>query len=571
MRMRVTHAAGLLLVSTTLVGLAATPADAATGCEAPDTTWVGPATEGGSTSWADSANWTNEVPTATSVVCIPGGVEGPLVTFTTDAAADVIDADGATVTLIGTLTVGTSFDVAELVGDVGELIGPGTTTVTGSIGGPWLTLLGSAVVELSPGAVVDGDLYVWDGSRLNVRGDAVLADGATIDSFGVDTFGSDEPGLFTITDTGSLTLDASDSHATVQGGFANHGEVTVTAGQELMMFGAGPEAGPDEFSTGTFTGASGPGLFNVAYTELRTGARLDQVTWVDHITVPDGNTVPVADSTLVDFEPSENRAPTFLGGGELVLTDGTLAAARIGDSLTVTVPAGEVVEIGEAALQDQAHMQVFGELAQRGELFLEDDARLDVHGVHRAVDGGGPVDFAGTDPGVEIIHPEGQLLADEGSGAWLSAPFVNEGTVDSGTGFIYLGPRADSPSASTGTFRADPTGSLYLGSNVDGDPPLALDQAVIEGSVDVTGQVLADSPRIHGKFETADGGRLGLTGTTTLGDGASIAGDVAVKGQLQSDLGPSGTASLTGAEVTGNIVAISGTLSVPNLAPSTSG
>ena len=62
--MRATLGAGLLLVSTMLVGVAATPAEAATACDdgSADTTWLGPATEDGSASWAEPTNWTNDVP-----------------------------------------------------------------------------------------------------------------------------------------------------------------------------------------------------------------------------------------------------------------------------------------------------------------------------------------------------------------------------------------------------------------------------------------------------------------------------------------------------------------------------
>ena len=170
------------------------------------------------------------------------------------------------------------------------------------------------------------DLEVWDGSVLTVRGDIVLGDGATIDSFGLPS-----PGLFTILDTGSFTLEAPDSSATVQGGFANHGQITVTAGQHLMMLGASPEdAHPDQFSTGRFTGAPGA-FFNVSGTELRNGALLEHVTWVDHITVPEGNTVNAVASSLVDVvvEGSlESDGATTLDGaevtGSVIAMSGTL-------------------------------------------------------------------------------------------------------------------------------------------------------------------------------------------------------------------------------------------------------
>lgn len=482
--------------------------------------------------------------------------------------AGVIDADGATVTLDGELAVGSSFDVASLVGDFGELHGPGTTTVTDRLAGYWLTLLDDAVVDMPQEAVtaLGGEIHVYDGSRLNVQGDAVLEDDAVIDSW------DQNPGLFTITPTGSLTFAGNSStDARVIGGFANHGEVTATGGYLLMMGASPEEAHPDQFSSGTFTGAPGT-TFNVSNTELRTGARLDHVTWVDHITVPAGNTVTAADSGLVDIPDSNDPPPpSILGAGELVVTDeSSFNYASIGGSLTVTVPAGEVFTAGDVAVEDHARLNVVGELAQWSDIDLEDDAVLDIYGVHRAAQGG-LVDFTGTDPGLEVIHPAGQLLASQDGAVSVIAPFVNEGTVDSGTGWIYLGPRAASPSSSSGTFRADPAGTLYLGSNVEGDPPLALDRPVIEGAVDVSGPVTAENTDVRGELSTAQGGRLALDGTTTMADGASIAGDVTVSGTLEADPGATGTATLSGAEVTGSVRAVSGTLSVPSLAPSTLG
>jgi hypothetical protein len=478
---RATLGAGLLLATSMLVGVPATPAEAASVCDdgLADTAWRGPATEGGSVSWAETSNWTNGVPTATSVVCIPGSVPGPHV-YETDAAADVIDARDATVTLSGTLTVGTSFDVAGLVGQGGELTGPGATTVTGSISGSLLRLLHYAVVELSQGAVVDADVDAWAGSWLIVRGEAVLGDGATIDSLGGRPF--------TITETGSLTLDGADADASIEGGFANHGEVTLAASQWLLMLGTSPEhRHPDEFSTGNFTGAAGT-WFRLIGTELRTGARLDQVQFAGAITVPAGNTATAAASTLVGSTASDPE-PTLSGAGELLVTDGTIVNARIGDSLTVTVPKNETAEVDGAIAEDQVHMQVFGELINT-RLLLEDASLLEVHGVHRAAGPSG-LFFEGTDPGLEIIRPEGQLLVDQDAYMESDAPILNEGAIVSS-------------------------------------------------------------------------GRLALGGTTTLANGSSITGDVRVleKARLRADLGPTGTASVSGVEVQGTVRVSSGTLDV---------
>jgi hypothetical protein len=397
----------------------------------------------------------------------------------------------------------------------------------------------------------------WDaqGSQITVHGDAVLAPSGRVDTL---------DGLFTVADTGSLTMNAKGSSAEVIGGFANHGAVSVLAGSVFMMGSGGPGSGhPDEFSNGTFT-AEPDAELNVGYTELRTGARLDHLTWVDHVTVPAGETATLANSTLY-WDPAEPEA-NLTGAGELVATDHSTVGGRIGGSITLRVPAGEVVRMGDAVVRDQARIRVDGEL-RGADITLNDDAVLDVYGVHRGAGGYGVIDFAGDDPGVEIIHPTGRLLCDEDSGLVISAPFANWGTVDSGNGFIYLGPSAASPN-SQGTFRADSSGSLLLGSNVDGDPPLELGSSVIDGAVDVSGPVTADFAEVRGTLNTIPGGRLLLEGTTTMTDGSSIAGDVTVD-ELHADLGPTGTASLSGTEVTDAVLVESGTLSVPSLAPTT--
>jgi hypothetical protein len=467
-------------------------------------------------------------------------------------------------TLEGSLTVAGVLTVATIEGERGELHGPGITTVTSGITGSGLTFHDAANVELLEG-VLGGEVQVRDGSRLNAHGDTVLEPGARIDSL------SDNPGLFTIMDNGSLTFDNPNGFAEVVGGFANHGAVTVTAGSVLMM-GADPaDAHLRQFSTGSFTG-SADATFTVSNTKMGTGTSLDHVTWVDHISVIRGNRVRVADSGLTDLSGLDDPPPSMRGGGELVVTDRTTGGfVSFGASLTVTVPAGEVFTMGHAALAGRARLRVYGELAQSGDIDLNNQAVLDIHGTHRAAeDGGGLVDFSTADPGVEVIHPEGRLLGgDPLASIHIVAPFVNEGTVDSGTGFIYLGPRAESPSASSGTFRADPTGTLLLGSNVAGDPALILDDALIEGAVDVSGPVTAMNSDVRGTLGTIPDGRLTLDGTTTMADGSSIAGDVWVGGQLDAVLGPTGTATLSGAEVTGLVWAKSGTLSVPSLAPTT--
>lgn len=550
--MRARLGAGLLLVSTTLVAVAATPADAASGCDAPDTTWVGPATEGGSASWGEPSNWSGGVPTADSVVCIPPTTSGPHVGTGTALAA--------TLTLQGTLTVGTSLEVGALEADGGAIAG-GSTTVNSRLTGSGLTVTDGAALD-QWGTAVFG---AWDaqGARITVHGDAVLASGARIDSLA---------GLFTIADTGSLTMDADGAGADVMGGFANHGTVTVTAGSVFMMGAGGSTSGnPGEFSDGTFTAEPGAEL-RVAHTELRTGARLDHLLGADHITVPAGNTAVVTDSDL-SWDPG-GSTPNLSGAGELRLTDNSMVGGRIGGALTVTVPAGEVARFGAGVVQDRARIRADGELAQSGHIDLEDDAVLDIYGTHRAVEGGGFVDSWGADPGVEIIHPGGRLLCDEGSILGVYTPIVNHGTVDSGNGVVVFAPLVARPEASTGTFHAGP-GDLYLGDAGASTPELVLDHATIEGPVKVAGPVRGNDLLVRGQLEThrlsdtEPDGDLVLAGTTRLEDGASISGDVSVRGNLAAEPGETGTATIDGAEVEGTVRVTSGTLSVTDLSQST--
>ena len=122
------------------------------------------------------------------------------------------------------------------------------------------------------------------------------------------------------------------------GGFANHGQVTVTAGQHLLMMGASPEdAHPEQFSTGTFTGPSGTS-FNVAFTELHTGAHLDGVM-ADHFAVPGGNTVMLGDGSSI-------AGDAVVGQNAVLNADlgpsGTATLTGVGVQGTVRVSSGTV-------------------------------------------------------------------------------------------------------------------------------------------------------------------------------------------------------------------------------------
>jgi hypothetical protein len=570
---RATFGAGLLLVSATLVGLTQSPVAAATACVSPDTTWTG--TPSGSLSWADEANWSDGVPTADSAVCIPytGIGAGPHVLEGTEAVAEVV-------TLAGTLTVDTTLDVAHLVGEGGELHGPGTTAVTGSITDTccMLTLRGGAVVDLPQDTFVDTWLGVWDGSRLNVHGDVVLGDNATIDSSGPHDPG---PGFFTIAEGASLTLDAPDTTAEIFGGFANHGEVSLTGEQQLLMVGASPEkAHPDQFSTGTFTGAPDADLW-IGSTELRTGARIDHADFVDHITVPAGNTATVAASGLVGF-PGD-PAPSIHGAGELVVTDGSFADALIGGSLTVTVPADEVFDLS-GSVQDNARLnvEVGGELREPAgsSVHVLDDALIDVSGTYRTTQTGGTSGGPQIDDlGTLRIRP-GATLLKEGPGAGQPfAEVVNEGTVRVDEGDLGL-QLAGATDPSTGDFDTAEGSRLYLVGVLEEHPTVALGAgATLRGSVISTAHVVATGVTIDGADVSTEhtfvngssSGSLRLAGTTMLRDGTRLhgAGPIVVTGALESDPGEGGTATIEGARVTGSVRAVSGMLSIPSLAPAT--
>jgi hypothetical protein len=567
--MRATLGAGLLLVSTTLVSVAATPAEAAIACEDPDTiAWVGPATEGGSASWDEPTNWSGgEVPDATSVVCIPFTGAGPHVPEGTRAEA-------GTVTLEGTLSVAGSLDVATLEGDSGELHGPGTTTVTGRLSGDRLTFRDAAVVDLPQGVTtaLGGEILVYDGSRLNASGDVVLEPSARVEAS--STSFDQDPGLFTINDTGSLTYDAPGSFAQVVGGFANHGDVIDAAG-DLMLLGDLP-ARPGLFSTGSFTGAPGT-EFTLAHVVLHDSARLERVASVDDISVPDGHTATVAASGLYDTSDA-GEPPSIRGEGELVLLEGTWADARVGESLTVTVPRDQAVELA-GTVEDEAKVivEAGAEVSEGPSLAVLDNARIDVSGTYRVTQTAGflPQDELGT----LQIRPGAILLKE---GPRVGQPFaevVNEGTVRVLEGGLAL-QLADVTDPSTGSFDVAEESSLFLVGVRELHPTMALGAgATLRGSVFAVASVVADGVT----FDAADvstylefpggslTGSLHLTGTTTLRNGTRLhgPGQIAVDGSLVSDPGADGSVTIGEAEVTGSVRVLSGTLEIPTLAQTT--
>jgi hypothetical protein len=561
-------------VATAGLVLLPTAADAATACDDPDTTWVGPAAEDGSGAWNEPSNWTAGVPTATSVVCIPATPVGPHVAMNSQSVAGTVDASAAVLTLEGAgfLTVTTARTVGSLVGDGGTLVGPGATTVTGSLIGE-LTFQGTAVDQWG-----DASVGRWwnleEGSTLTVHGDVELLPGADVSSY---TYGPGEPGLLVVAETGSLTVGSPDVSASIRGGFANHGTVSVTAGH-LQMFGTRGEGRADEYSTGLFSAASGATL-EVAATELRTGTHFENVQ-ADSFLVPADNVIDVADSRLVDWEwGTPTPGPSMGGAGEIVVTDGTWIGARIQDSLTVTVPEGEVLDFG-GAVEDHARLVVDGEVHERATAVVE-DGMIDVRGTYVSTGGTnwGGLQLDLTDLGTFLIEP-GATFVKEGPD--FGVPFAemeNHGSVvvDEGDLGVHLSGAAQ---PSTGDFSAKAGTSLFVYDVRGAGASMALGAgATVTGRVTLVEDLAADGVtfddadvRTHfDMWNGVDKGSLTLTGTTTLRDGTSLKGQgpISVQGDLESDPGEGGATTLAGADVAGSVSAVSGTLDVPNLAPVT--
>ena len=301
--------------------------------------------------------------------------------------------------------------------------------------------------------------------------------------------------------------------------------------------------------------------------------------------MPVDNTATVADSTLVDFEAPSNRAPTTLGEGELVVTDGTTSGARIGGSLTVTVPSGEVFNLG-GTIQGDARVDVEagGELREpaMSQVTVLDAAVIDVSGTYRTTQTGGT---SGTGPdlgdelGTLLIRPGATLLKEGSGGGRPMAEVVNHGRVRVDGGGLGL-QLAGASDPSTGIFHVAEGSRLFLVGVLEEHPTVALGAgANVRGSVIATAHVLADGATFDGADVSTEHsftggnseGSLRLTGATTLRDGTRLhgAGPIVVADALESDPGEGGTATIEGANVTGSVHAVSGTLSVPSLAATT--
>ena len=87
-------------------------------------------------------------------------------------------ASAGVVTLEGTLTVDTSLLVTSVVGELGQLHGPGTTTVTGRLSG-YLTFQDAAVVDLRERAARAGKQL----PTLTIQADVRFPDAAAQNAF----------------------------------------------------------------------------------------------------------------------------------------------------------------------------------------------------------------------------------------------------------------------------------------------------------------------------------------------------------------------------------------------------
>ena len=239
-------ALGSSLLLLALSGVVAVPAtaDAATICDAPDTTWVGPAAADGDRSWALASNWSNGVPAPTSAVCVPAGTNAdPEVTAGTTVTVAAVDASAAGVDVTGgSLTVTGPWDAGRLHASGGEVVLAGTS------------VLHEVVLHAS--------------ADLVVAGAAALAADADVDAFEA----APEGGV-RVTSTGELTLD-DDAYVSVSGVIVNHGVVRAQQGH-LDLMGIGVEyTPPGAASDGTYIGRPGADLW-LSGTVLADGAVLD--------------------------------------------------------------------------------------------------------------------------------------------------------------------------------------------------------------------------------------------------------------------------------------------------------
>ena len=576
--MHATLGAGLLLVSTMLVGLSVTPAQAAAACAAPDTTWLGPNVEGGSTSWTEPTNWSDGVPTATSAVCIPATTQTPHVLVNTTAVADVIDATASGVVLDGTLTVNTRMDIASLdfpvetTWQTGFLQGPGTTEVVGSLTGD---------VKLDRGAVVDQyGTASLEGDEINVQGNSTLRVHGAV-SLGDVVALVDDDSEFVVEESGTLSFGRSgtDHAGTIMGPFVNHGRVDVSSGF-LIIEGADFVAGPNSVglgSTGDFTAAPDAELW-LTWATLLEGAELTGV-YADQLTIPAGNTVHASGTTLQPpiVWTRSDRAVT--GAGELVLTDDSTVAdgAGFGGQLTVRVPAGETLH-GAGTVSGDARLVVEGELRQREGEDLEvlDDAIVDVWGTYRTSlggDGGGGPDDWGLiriRPGGELVQTALETPNERGPGTQLQGLVANHGTVSVQNGWLGMVlSGAEEPSTGSFTSSSPLPVDFAFGGYPEDAPVMVLGPgSTVSAGVLSSDTLVADGATLGASWKVDDWpdtqaveGELLVTGGTTLTDGASLwgPGDVVLDGVV-SDPGTAGTATAEGAEVAGPLMAASGVI-----------
>ena len=420
--MRTALGSGLLLLA--LSGLVAVPAtaDAATACDAPDTTWVGPASADGDRSWAVASNWSNGVPVSSSKVCVPAGTNAdPEVPTGTTVTVAVVDASAAGVEVAGgSLTVTGSWEAERLAVHGGDLV----------LSGP--AVLGDAVVDADGRVLVEGVTHLTELTQIQMVEDGL--------------------GTLEVAPTGSLILVSKLPGANVEilGDLVNHGTVEAITGH-IDAYGLPLEEIPEGHqSDGDFVSGSGwSGSLRFGPVVLGDGARLIGAR-VTSARIPRGATVTSYESLVLPLAGEESLSPALTGAGELVLRNSSIAAGGVGEQVTVRVPARDQSWVVER-LEDRARLVVEGRAySPNGDLAVLDDAVLEVQ------EGGtwdttsepyseSPMRLA---PFGRIVVHDGGRLVGGGEGTLVRGVLENHGTVRAAGGPVDV---------------LDPSGSFHDG------------------------------------------------------------------------------------------------------------
>jgi hypothetical protein len=485
--MRTALGSSLLLLA--LSGLVAVPtaADAATVCDAPDTTWVGPASADGDRSWTVASNWSNGVPGTTSAVCIPAGTNAdPEVTAGTTVTVAAVDAPAAGLDVTGgSLTVTGPWDAARLHASGGEVV-----------------LAGASVLHV---------VSLAQAADLVVTGAATLAADADIDAFEAAP-----DGRVRVSSTGELALDV-DADVRVSGLIVNHGVIRAEQGfLDLMSIGV-QYTPADAASDGTYIGGSGADLW-VSGTVLADGAVLDGVTAFD-VHVPAAASVTATGGARLWPDVVDQDAPGITGSGTVVMTGDSQLASGFADNLTLQVPQGEQAYL-DGWIGGNAHAVIEGTAVDRfGGLAVYDQATLDVEstGVVRMVhddDFFGPERVGGPFSSF-VVHPGGEVVGGGAQGSLVFGILENHGTVRAEGGDFWL---LDSSASVVDQELVGGRWEVAAGADLAfTDMGMAMIDAIPANAADVVLEGAGSS--VHGLDALATNE---LTGTVTLAQGATL-------------------------------------------------